>query len=188
MNFAVRSLRIRLALAVGIGLAGLLPPAMALADCQPVDSVQAALTNAEVAFVGTAIAVSEARSTATFRVDETWAGTVGPTVEVFGLNGGRGVSEDDRIWQAGVRYLVIPYLVEGHLADHICSGTAPWTNELAALRPPNATVAEPAAASASPPWPVMIAVAVVLVMAVIGWLAFRRADGSRQPAGPLGRR
>ena len=149
------------------------------ADCQPVESVEAALESAEVAFLGTAVAVSEARSSATFRVEETWAGTVGPSVEVFGLNGGRGMSEDDRTWQAGQRYLVIPYVIGGQLADHICSGTRPWANELAALRPPGAIAVEPAATPAAPPWPVLIAVAIVLVVGLVGLLAFRRAERPR---------
>jgi hypothetical protein len=146
------------------------------ADCQPVDSVQAALESAEVAFVGTAVAVSEARSSATFRVEETWVGTVGPQVEVFGLNGGRGVSEDDRTWQAGLRYLVIPYVIGGQLADHLCSGTTRWTNELVELRPPGTVAAAAAEAPAPPPWPVLLAVASVLVVAIAGWLAFRQTD------------
>jgi hypothetical protein len=152
----------------------------ALADCQPVDSVEAALGSAEIAFVGTAVAVSEERATATFRVEETWAGTVGSVVEVFGLNGGRGPSEDDRIWQAGHRYLVIPYVIGVQLVDHICSGTSPWSDEMAAFRPPNATLAEaPAAPAAAPDWPVLTAVAAALVLALVGWLAFRRAGGTR---------
>ncbi|HET6745648.1 MAG TPA: hypothetical protein VFH90_07330 [Candidatus Limnocylindria bacterium] len=171
MHVLKLSLRATALLAVVIAVLGAGPVA---ADCQPVESVVAALESAEVAFVGTAVAVSEARSSATFRVEETWAGTVGPSIEVFGLNGGRGVSEDDRTWQAGKRYLVIPYVIGGQLADHLCSGTTPWTNELAALRPPGSITAEPAEAPAAPPWPVLIAVVAVLVMALVGWLAFRR--------------
>jgi len=173
-------MRLRLTTTAFLLLAALAMPAVARADCQPVESVVAALESAEVAFVGTVAAVSEVRSSATFRVEETWTGTIGQRIEVFGLNGGRGISEDDRTWHPGQRYLVLPYRIGAQLVDQICSGTRPWSNELAALRPPTATVAEPEPApTTAPPWPVIVAGALVLVLTLAGWLAFRRSDAAR---------
>jgi len=168
-----------------------------LADCQPVDSVEAALEAAEVAFVGTVLQTTPGEG-AVFRVEEAWVGQLGSTIEVGGMNGGgrragvrpnpevpalppvpAGFAEDDRIWEVGGRYLVIPYRVEGRLVDHICSGTTPWSNELAALRPPTATVAGPTAATALPPWTVLIAGALALILTLAGWLAFRRSASPR---------
>ena len=203
-----RSIRTPVALAarlprqVGVAAAALvvfllLAPSTVRADCQPVDSVEAALEVAEVAFVGTVLQTAPGQG-ALFRVEEAWVGQLGSTIEVGGLHGGGlrvvrpnqevppvepepvGFAEDDRVWEVGHRYLVIPNVDGGGLVDHICSGTTPWSNELAALRPPTATVAEPAASTASPlPWPVLIAGALVLVVALAGWLAFRRTDPAR---------
>jgi len=189
-------MRIRLITTAFLLLASLAVPAAVRADCQPVESVEAALEAAEVAFVGTVLQTAPGED-AVFRIEEAWVGQLGSTIEVGGLNGGgrrvvrpnqevpavepvpAGFVEDDRIWEVGQRYLVIPYVVEGRLVDHICSGTSPWSNELAALRPPTATVAEPAAPAASPPWPVLSAGALVLVLALGGWLPFRRTDAAR---------
>jgi hypothetical protein len=190
-------MRIRLSTTVFLLLATLALPAAARADCQPVESVEAALEAAEVAFVGTVLRTAPGEG-AVFRVEEVWAGQLASTIEVGGLNGRRrrvvrpnqevpavppipaGFAEDDRVWEVGQRYLVIPYLVEGSLVDHICSGTAAWSNELAALRPPTATEAEPEPVpTASPPWPVLIAGALMLVLTIAGWLAFRRTDTAR---------
>jgi hypothetical protein len=148
------------------------------ADCQPVESVEAALQEAEVAFVGTAVASARGVGQVTFRVEEAWAGTLGASVEVFGLSR-EGPSEDDRFWELGRRYLVIPYVFEGRLVDHICSGTTLWSEELAALRPPTATPEELAPAPASPPWPALIAVAIAAVLVLMGWLAFQRTGATR---------
>ena len=159
--------------ALGLAVATFAFPAVASADCQPEESVEAALRKADIAFVGTAIAAPPGGGAATFRVEETWAGTVGASVEVFGLNG-REPAEDDRTWQAGARYLVIPYVVEGRLVDHICSGSTPWKAELAAIRPAGATIASAAADPAvAPPWPVILVLLVVGAGAVVGWIAFR---------------
>lgn len=156
-------------------LASLAVPAGVRADCQPLDSVEAALREAEVAFVGTAVASARGVGQVTFRVEEAWTGTLGPTVEVFGLSL-QGPSEDDRSWELGRRYLVIPYVFEGRLVDHICSGTTLWSNELEALRPAGATVAEPAPATSSLPWPLLLVAALAAGLAAASWLAFRTRD------------
>lgn len=158
-------------------LATLSLPAAVHADCDPVDSVEEALSAAEIAFVGTAVASARGVGTATIRVEEVWIGSLGETVEVFGLNVNE-PAEDDRTWQQGARYLVIPYVIQGRLVDHICSGTTPWNEDLAVLRPPAAPGAEERSDDPAPPLPVIILGATAVLVGAVGWLTFRQRDRS----------
>jgi hypothetical protein len=129
----------------------LLAPSAAVADCQPAGSVEEALATTEIAFVGTVITSAEGRSGAGFRVEEVWVGSVGETVELHGMGAGDELMEDDRHWQAGARYLVIPYVEGGRLRDHLCTATTEWRPELAELRPAGATTVAPATESGGVP-------------------------------------
>jgi hypothetical protein len=147
-------------------------------DCEPAGPPAAALRAAEIAFVGTVVDV--AGSTATFEVREVWAGDDVPArVEVHGLAGDGGddvpvFSEDDRVWVRGETYLVLPFPDGGVLRDHICTATSEWTDDLAALRPPDARIpAEPAVAPGIPA-PMLVTVATALGLGVISYLAFVR--------------
>lgn len=156
-------------------------PGVVYADCQPVESVEAALREAEVAFVGTAVASARGVGTVTFRVEEAWVGTLGETVEVRGLNANQ-PAEDDRTWERGGRYLVIPYVVQGRLVDHICSGTTPWNEDLAALRPTGAPSAPEPSDEPAPALPVPHLILAIsgLLLGSAGWLAFQRRERSAQ--------
>jgi hypothetical protein len=147
-------IRLVLAFASALLLAsgGLLAPGRVAADCQPVGSLAEALAGAPVAFVGTVVAADPSGPRAIFQVEEVWAGDLPATVEVRGISDGAGLGEDDRTWQVGSRYLVIPYLADGGvLRDSICSGTAAWRDDLAKLRPPGAETRGAAGSGESDP-------------------------------------
>jgi hypothetical protein len=148
--------------------------APAAADCQPAGPIQEELPRAEIAFVGTAVDVIG--SMATFEVHEVWAGSVAATVEVHGLTSGVEFSEDDRRWEAGTRYLVVP-IIEGQvLRDSFCTPTTEWQPELAALRPASAQIigGDTEETGVSVPPALLLAGAVILVVAGVSALAFRR--------------
>ncbi len=143
------------------------------ADCQLAGPIEEELPAAPIVFVGTATEVIG--SMARFEVHEVWAGTVANGVEVHGLTSGVEFSEDDRRWEAGTRYLVVP-IVEGQvLRDSICSSTTEWREELEALRPATARLVEgePAGGVAFPPALILVG-AVVPVLGLVSLLAFRR--------------
>ncbi|HEX6141005.1 MAG TPA: hypothetical protein VF013_11180 [Candidatus Limnocylindria bacterium] len=159
-----------------LGLAALagLGPMPARADCQPIGSTPEALAGADVAFVGTVIGVARVASTATFRVEETWKGSLPASVQVRGTSDAS-FAEDDRQWQVGGRYLVIPYLDGGVMRDNLCTGTTPWADALAALRPAGVEpYAGPDAGSSGDLLPFAVgAAAVTLIVGAVVSLAGR---------------
>ena len=167
------------ALAIALVVLGPTPVA---ADCDMPGPIEAELAAAEVAFVGTATQVIG--SMALFDVHEVWAGPVGRTVEVHGLTSGVPFSEDDRRWEAGATYLVLPYAEGGVLRDSICTPTTAWTDDLAALRPADAVIhASEEPAPASVPIAIPIVAVVLAVVALVSVVAFmRRPD--RVAGGP----
>jgi hypothetical protein len=145
------------------------PPAGA--DCQMAGSVAEELARVRVAFVGTVTEVNG--STASFDVAEVWKGDVGAVAEVGGAFDDGSFGEDDRGWNVGATYLVLPYVEGGSLRDTICSATTEWTDELAALRP--AGVETPAEPAPSGPSLLLLGIGLVVVLfAGISWMAFRR--------------
>lgn len=156
------------------------------ADCEPAGPIDAELPDAEVAFVGTVTHV--AGGSARFTVTEVWAGTVGREVEVMGLGvvaPGRGgpeagttLVEDDRLWEVGETYLVLPILHEGMLRDHECTATTVWRPELEAFRPQAAEVIEARTGegAATSRFPLELAAVAAIAVAVLGgsWIGFRR--------------
>jgi hypothetical protein len=152
------------------------------ADCDPVGTPEDVLPTAPVAFVGTVTTLEPAR--AHFTVLEVWNGNVAEAVDVHRLlmphPHGRepaGPAEDDRAWTLGGTYLVIPHIEAGALVDHICTATVEWSDDLAALRPPDAVVhaaGEEASAAFEIPTPVLVAIAAALVVASASVLAYRR--------------
>ncbi|MGZ8476376.1 MAG: hypothetical protein ACXWWQ_09200 [Candidatus Limnocylindria bacterium] len=143
------------------------------ADCQPAGPIEEALAAAPVVFVGTAVDV--VRSMARFEVHEVWAGAVANGVEVHGLTSGVEFGEDDRRWEAGTKYLVIPFIEGQVLRDSICTATTEWNPELELLRPENARVvgAEEAGGAGVPP-ALVLAGLVILLLAGASAIAFRR--------------
>ena len=141
------------------------------ADCQMAGSVAEELARVRVAFVGTVTEVNG--STAAFDVAEVWKGDVGEVVEVGGAFDDGRFGEDDRGWNVGATYLVLPYVEGNSLRDTICSATTEWTDELAVLRPAGVDTA----AAPSPSGPSLLLLGIGLVVGLfagISWIAFRR--------------
>ena len=163
-------------IALGVLLAIITFASPVAADCQMAGPIEDELAATEVAFVGTVTEVIG--SMARFEVHEVWVGPVGNRVEVHGLTSGVEFSEDDRHWEAGTRYLVVPYVEGQVLRDSICSATIEWADELGDLRPPDATIvgseetAEPE--DRQVPLALIAVLGAVISVAGVSLLAFRR--------------
>ena len=152
------------------------------ADCDPAGPLEDELRRAPVAFVGRVVQIDG--SVATFEVAEVWKGDAPARVQVHGLTDERAqgpggamlpvLSEDDRGWEVGADYLVVPFVDNGVLRDHICTATAPWTPELAAHRPADARAAEPPAGDVAFSAPLVLAGVGVAAILGVAALAFRR--------------
>lgn len=159
-----------LAAAILVPLVAIMPVA---ADCGPAGPLDEALADAPVAFVGTAVEV--VRSMARFEVHEVWAGAVATGVEVHGLTSGVEFGEDDRRWEAGTKYLVVPFIDGQVLRDSICTATTEWSAQVELLRPEDARVISPETADGAPLDPALVlAGLVILVLAGASAVAFRR--------------
>jgi hypothetical protein len=73
------------------------------------------------------------------------------TVTILGGTDPRRAMEDDRILEAGVRYVFVPFVIDGRLVDNICSATTPWVDDFAAVRPAGVQTPTRSAAPASGP-------------------------------------
>jgi hypothetical protein len=155
----------------GLLVALFLAPSPAYALCAGIPSADASLRDGGMAFVGTAVSVTNAKW-ATFHVEEVWSAHELP--EWLEVSGGVGepallmifesVGSTDRSFQEGVRYLVFPMVGDhGGLRDTICSGTTPWHDELAAARPGAAHPSVPAARPVN-----LVPIAIVAVTAGLG--------------------
>lgn len=148
---ARRTFAFRLAAFTAAIVGSLALPQPAAASCITLPALDEALAAAPVAFVGTVAETKHDGRTATFEVEEVWKGSVGARVVVNGgpevdameaaeANGGGVVTSVDRAYEAGVRYLVIPFGARGKvLTDNACSSTQPYTAALASHAPPGAT-------------------------------------------------
>jgi hypothetical protein len=153
------------------------------ADCEPAGPIEEELLAAPVAFVGTVTEV--VGGSARFNVLEVWAGDVGEEAHVvgggwFAARGGqqarRQIVEDDRSWELGETYLVLPVPHQGLLADNACTATTVWESDLEAFRPADVVGNEPGQAdeaSAVPYAPVAVS-AVAVVLLGLSALALRR--------------
>ncbi len=183
-----------------LALAVLLPVSAALASCAGDErSLEQQIDEAEVVFVGTVVGVRDQRRTASFEVHDVWKGPdldgqvvvwgghpPGPMPSA-GPGEGRVGSSVDRSWHMGHRYLVMPRIEDGWLADNICTPTRVWEDRFAAARPaddvpaddvrqPDAevTVADEAVATAtSTPW-IIVGVTVLAVGTATAFVAARR--------------
>jgi hypothetical protein len=142
---ARRALAVLVLVAAVLGIAGLgvLAPTPVLGACatapQPADE---AVLFGDVVFVGTVLRTENQGRWATVRIEERWKGSDGlaETVSVHGGPEPGAATEVDRTFVPG-RYLFIVRDDGGTLADDACSGTRPWTDDLAALRPAGVTPA-----------------------------------------------
>lgn len=173
-----------------LALAVLLPVGAALALCAVDErSLEQQIDEAEVVFVGTVVGVRDQQRTASFEVHDVWKGPEMDRQVV--VQGGPGdpntATSVDRSWHMGHRYLVIPYIEGGRLADSICSPTRVWEDRFAAARPaddvpaddvrqPDAEVTiadEAVAAATSTPW-IIVGVAVLAIGTATAFVAARR--------------
>jgi hypothetical protein len=163
-------MRIRHLVATGAILGAMALPAPALADCQPAGELRLELARAPVAFVGTVVnADARGGPPAEFRVEEVWKGQLPASVQVRGLADDASFAEDDRTWELGARYLVLP-IVEGNvLRDSICSATTTWQPGLAELHPVGAPSSDTGIAVPVLPILGVTAFVVVLLAAFVGY-------------------
>lgn len=121
-------------------------PAPALADCQMAPPTEEAVRTADLVFVGSVTAIANGGRSASVRVEEVWRGGEMPAeVTVLGGTEPAQAMEDDRTFEAGVRYVFLPFVVDGQLVDNICTATAPWVEGFAAVRPADARTPLPSA-------------------------------------------
>ena len=140
--------------AAAVVAALLLAPAPVLADCQMAPPFVEAVRTSDLVFVGTVTALGNGGRSATVEVEEVWRGGEMPaTVTVFGGTDPAQAMEDDRTFEAGVRYVFFPVEFEGRLVDHICTATTPWVDEFAAVRPADVQTPVPPAGAAGPAAP-----------------------------------
>ena len=154
-------------LAITLGTGALLGAATPAIACPLLDLTHV-VADAPVAFVGTVQGVH--KRVATILVQEVWRGPDLPRVIDVVVGDGQplGYSTGDRTFEAGARYLIVPFFNHGRLQDNVCSMTQPWTDGLAALRP---TDARPPADES--PFPFLFALSTAALLALIGLIAFR---------------
>ena len=149
----------RLLSAAAVVAALLLPgPALAdtfapsvLLDCQPAPPIEEAVRTSELVFVGTVTSLDHGGRSATVQVAEVWRGGEMPaTVTILGGTDPARAMEDDRILEAGVRYVFVPFVIDGRLVDNICTATTAWVDDLAAIRPAGVRTPTASAAPAAP--------------------------------------
>jgi hypothetical protein len=137
---------------VAIATALVVAPAPALADCQPAPPIEEAVRTSEVVFVGTVTALDNGGRSATVQVEEVWrGGEMPPTVTVLGGTDPGRAMEDDRVFEVGVRYVFVPFVIDGRLVDNVCTATTAWVDDFAAVRPAGVQTPTRSAAPASGP-------------------------------------
>ena len=167
--------------AVAMGVA-----APVAASCRVLPDPAQAIREAQVAFVGTVVAVSNNDRWATVAVEEVWRGPDLPTtVEVRGGPAGNTATSIDRTFVAATRYLFTVSAAGGGLTDTACSATTPWTPELARLRPADARAPIRAAVEPTATDPISVAAPLIAVAAIgaalfgiVALLALRRRRAS----------
>jgi hypothetical protein len=148
--------------------AGPLAPAV-LAACDSPPAIEDALRTGEIAFVGTVTFLENTDRWAVVTVEERWrgAGSLPESVEVHGGPEPGSVTGTDRAYER-TRYLFVVSNAGDYLADNACSGTRPWTEDLARLRPGGVPAVAPG--SAGSPFDLLDSGDVVVVAALIGAL------------------
>ena len=154
-------------------------PSVVLADCMPPPPLAEAVATADIVFVGTVTQTVNNNTWASVTVEEVWKGPDQPAaVVVHGGPGGQMMTSVDRTFQAGTRYLFVPYVdPERGLSDNSCSSTTAWGDEIEGLRPEavrQPVGAEPTTAGFDPGSlvaPIAIALIVGAVLLGVGLLA-----------------
>jgi hypothetical protein len=180
-------LALALALALpGAGLAWLVGPAVPLAaavTCPSPVALDQAIFTGGIVFVGTVTATSNKGRWAAVRVEERWRGAdaLPAAVDVEGGPGPGDATPFDRTYEM-TRYLFIVLASPtGSYLDSVCTGTRPWSRDLARYRPlsvtPQADVVADTPVSPIPadlPIP-LVALIGSLIIAVLAYLIVLRA-------------
>lgn len=160
-------------------------PATTLASCVQGPDIKAAVTSADIVFIGVVTATANERSPARIAVQEIWRGPDQPAEVLMRVGSvGNVATSVDRTVEVGVKYLFVPYLdIDGVLSDNACTSTMEWSPDLEGLRPADARApiggATPDAGSdfGGLIGPFVIALVVAGVLLVVGLLARgRQAD------------
>ena len=170
----------------GLGVAWLVGPAVptaAAVTCPSPVALDQAIFNGGIVFVGTVTATSNEGRWATVRVEERWRGAdaLPAAVDVEGGPGPDDATPLDRTYNL-TRYLFIVLASPtGSYLDNACTGTRPWSRDLAQYRPlgvtPQADVVADTPASPIPadlPIP-LVALIGSLIIAVLAYLIVLRA-------------
>jgi hypothetical protein len=124
--------RLLLAPLLALAFTGAAPTGVSASCVGPV-SLPDQLQAAGLVFVGTAQATSDGDRVAWVRVESIWKGP--DIVQYVSVHGspvsGPSVSSVDRRYQSGTRYLFVLYSADQPLQNNSCSGTQPYTAELA---------------------------------------------------------
>jgi hypothetical protein len=117
----------------------------AFADCASPVPVENAVRLGPVVFVGTVTFLENDNRWAVVQVDERWLGAdeLPDSVNVHGGPEEGSSTPVDRRYQTGQQYLFVVTNEGDSFADDACSGTTPWTADLARLRPAGVTAVAP---------------------------------------------
>jgi hypothetical protein len=150
-------------------------------------SLQEQIATAPLVFVGTVVSTSDDDRVAHVRVESIWKGpTLSAYVDVHGspVSGPNVHSSVDRTYRAGEKDLFVLFSDRAPYQDNSCSGTQPYTAEVAALAPAGARPPAPVTAVEQVQnWlieyglPVGVALVVIAAAAFIGLR--RRRGGSK---------
>ncbi len=150
-----------------LALALALLPGTAAASCMEFPPLEEHLAQAQVVLVGTVQAVTNEDRTARVEVHEIWRGDDVPALVT--VHGGPDdlemTTSGDRYYRPGVRYLFAVQALDGRLEDNACTATQEWTDDLAALRPADAT--SPPATTADERGGTIPATAIVIGLAAL---------------------
>ncbi len=187
-----------LAAAVAVAAAALTAGAPAGAQtelgCPPDAGIEVRIADATTVFTGTVRAVANQGRTATVDVIRVWKGGTLPTrVQVTGTNATqvKVVTALDRLYARQATYLFLPTSgASPRFTENRCSATRPLTTELAALAPGGGG-AVPVGEGVPLPRgdlgkfvPLMVAVPLLLVLAVLVLLGRRASKRRQRPAAP----
>lgn len=161
----------KLAFPAALAMALALLPGTAAASCMEFPPIEEHLAQAQVVLVGTVQGLANHDRTAQVEVHEIWRG--GDVSALVTIHGGPDdlemMTSTDRSYQLGARYLFAVQVVDGRLEDNGCTATQEWTDDLAALRPTDAT--SPPATTADEGGGSVPTAAIVIGLAVLAVVA-----------------
>ncbi len=159
-------------------------PMPAAASCIGPTPLDDQIKNAAIVFVGTVAWTSDGDRIGHVQVESIWKGPrLAAYVDVHGspVSGPFTATDVDRQYQTGVRYLFILYSASMPLQDNACSGTQPYTLDLAAHAPGSAqaplapTFGDQVQNFVVPHlWALAGILVVVVAVAVLAWLRLGR--------------